>query len=259
MDILTPIINQFMDNGTSTILQLATNVFNSNDPKQIIKYSFLICGFLFFVGGWDITSIVVIIVVFLIFVLLIKMNGGITKLLPDKANKINDIINKTIPKLIPEFPHLDEYKDVQPILDKFKGNIQELTNYILELKNNLNDPSFLKLLASLIILIKSYISEVGKLLIGIKQQLSTSNPYQDFQNIKNIQTNLFKELDSLYFKLDPASDKKTHEILDTIKETIRAMNNKLEDWINEDFESNTASNKSPVLSDDYPIPYNDNK
>lgn len=247
MDIIN---DDFINKGSGLVMAL----FNSKNPNEIIKYSFLIIGFLFFVQGWDLTNIIIIVIIFLVLMLVAKTKN-IT--LDDTITpKIKNIINKTASRLIPEI-HIDESinKNIQTNVDKFKEEINKLTSYIIDLKNTFSDPSFLKILASIILHIKSYITEIGKIVSGIKNNLATSQPHLDFQNVKHIQNTLFEELDSLYFKLDISSDNKTHELLTNIKNIVKQITKQVQEYINEDFENNPNSNKGQVINDDEPQPF----
>ena len=231
-----------------TLFKIILQLVRSKNPNELIKYSFLIVGFFYFIEGWDLTNIIIIVVVLLALLFILKSE----LVLP--AN-VSSSVNKILDNIIPENTEQELKDNIPDIIPNLKDNIKNISIYLLELKKNNNDPAFIKILSSIIIKLKNYIEEIKKLIMAIENNEVNLYPNLSYQKIKDLENLLLEEIKSIYFKIDKNADEEINKLVDNIQNSINEMTQRIEAFIEKDYDVNINANKGPIYKSDEPQPF----
>jgi len=239
-------------------LDILTDIFS--DYSTLIKYSIISLLFFYFVEGWNFTRIFIFIIVLLgviVFMNYEKLNlnnlwnmnknNNMNKNIENTTGNIktifNPIINDTaITKTIPEIKMLPP-------------NLQAILYYTKDIRDEVKDPTYNKIINDLNVVIQQYVAQVDMLLEQARGIKEGSYLQMTYQNIKDIEKELYITIQALYFKVEVDQYMIVAVKLQAIEDAMNAIDEHLETLINADFKENPNCNKGYIYSSSFPSPF----
>lgn len=217
----------------------------SSDYNSLIKYAGAALIFFYFIEGWNLTRVLIYLLVLIgviIFMNYDNLRNHFAKSIPQKQ-EILPIA--TTPKII---EHIPEIKDL-PV------ELKELTRYITEIKEGVDDQSYARVINAIDILVISYNDQVAKLFDDFEAKRGFY--HLTVQNIKDIQRDLYEEIQSLYFKVETDQYMEVARRLQAIEAIMDKLDVRIEEIVNADFKANINCNKAAVNLVGTPTAYED--
>lgn len=215
----------------------------STDYNSLIKYAGIALIFFYFIEGWDLSRIAIYLLVLAGVIIFMNYGNGIKDLIPAKQEESLSVASK--PEIIDKMPEIKE----------LPKELKELTNYIKEIKDGVDDPSYARVINAIDILIVSYNGQVAKLFDDFEAKRGFY--HHTVQNIKDIQRDLYEEIQGLYFKVETDQYMEVAARLQAIESVMDKLDAKIEEIVNADFRADINCNKAAINLVGTPVAYDD--
>jgi hypothetical protein len=219
----------------------------SSDYNSLIKYAGIALIFFYFIEGWDLTRVLIYLLV--LAGVIIFMNYDALREYFIKANpnlvKADILPVASKPEIIEKLPEIKE----------LPKELKELTNYITEIKDGVDDPSYARVINAIDILIISYNGQVAKLFDDFEAKRGFY--HHTVQNIKDIQRDLYEEIQGLYFKVETDQYMEVAARLQAIENVMDKLDVRIEEIVNADFRADINCNKAAINLVGTPAAYED--
>jgi len=238
--------DKFLEKFLDLIKRITTN-YNS-----FIKYAFIALIFFYFVEDWQFTRVFTYLLVLAGVILF--MNYDIildyykhndlksSQPVSNPAASLEVVSNTNITQQIPEIKELPD-------------ELKNLTKYILEIKDGVDDPSYVRVINALDIHIISYNDQVAKLFDDFENKRGFY--HKTCENIRDIQRLIYEEIQGLYYKVETDQYIEVANRLQSIENIMDKLDVKIEAIINADFRTDINCNKAAINLVGTPRAYDD--
>jgi len=240
-------------------LDIFSDIFN--DYSTLIKYSIISLLFFYFVEGWNFTRIFIFIIVLfsvIIFMNYEKLNLNNLWDMNMSNIKINNKIENTTGNIKTIFSPIINDTTITKTIPEIKmllPNLQAILDYTKDIRDEVKDPTYNKIINDLNVVIQQYVSQVDILLEQARGIKEGSYLQMTYQNIKDIEKELYITIQALYFKVEVDQYMIVAVKLQAIEDAMKAIDEHLETLINADFKENPNCNKGYIYSSSFPSPF----
>ena len=206
--------------------------------NSLIKYAGIALIFFYFVENWQFSRILIYLLVLATVIIFMNADKFSHWMKPASNKPLEVAENPVITAKIPEIRELS-------------AELQQLNRYINEIKEGVDDPSYSLVISSIDVLFISYNNQVDKLFDDFKN--SRGFYHLTFQNIKDIEANIYEQIQALYYKVEADQYMEVAQRLHSIELIMEKIDGKMEQIINADFKANITCNKNMVSKLGVPI------
>jgi hypothetical protein len=217
----------------------------STDYNSLIKYAGAALIFFYFIEGWNLIRILIYLLVLICVIIFMNydnLQNHFAKLIPQKQETLPIATKPTITDKLPEIKELP-------------AELKELTRYIMEIKEGVDDPSYARVINAIDILVISYNDQVAKLFDDFEAKRGFY--HHTVQNIKDIQRDLYEEIQGLYFKVETDQYMEVASRLQAIEAIMDKLDVRIEEIVNADFKADINCNKATINLVGTPAAYED--
>lgn len=244
------------------IIDILINTLKSKTDKQILQYSFLIWGVLYFSQGFSINQALLISLLGGFIMWGLKediLNMSSTKTL-NKNISSSDIISKVSNKInnISNAENIlsnEQQKNLTMNLNHLKSSVKNIAKYLIMMRKRTKDSNYTDIIIEITKLISAMSQQID--LIVNSLNYDNSYPYLTYEKLKDIEKELLFQINALYFKNDENFDKDINDIITNLDNELKEVNKTIIDIINEDYKQNISSSKKIIDDINSPEPFNE--
>ena len=244
-------------------LQLILNfiykfLVNKKD-KDLLQYSFLLSGFLYFSQGYSLGQCLSIGIIF--GVILYGIKYDYLNLIPEKhknqkvllSDKVTSSLN---PEKISNNLNIDneKNKNLKINLISLKTSIKNIAKFLVNMRKITKDSGYTDIIIEITKLIKTLTQQIDMIIKNVNSD--NSYTYLSYEKLKDIEKEILFQVNSLYFKNDDNFDIKINELIKKLDDELKEMNKTIIDIVNNDYELNINSSKKIINDIDEPNAYN---
>ena len=212
---------------------------------EFIKYILIALVFFYFVEGWDYKRLIIFGGI-LIAVICYFNRDKLTK--PPVIVQEEQNISKPIEKIIKN----PVIKQKVPELSTFPEEVKRVVKYINKMRHMGKDESYKKLIFELTNLVKEYAEQIHLLF----QNVETGDyPHLTYQKVRDIEKEMSIQIQSLHFKVEVDQYIELAKLIDKVENEMEKINQRLESFVDEDYQKNPMLSKGPVALSQDPRPF----
>jgi hypothetical protein len=240
------------------ILDIIINNLKNKTDKQLLQYSFLVWGILYFSQGFSINQALLISI--FAGIIMWGLKEDILNLSNSSSNKISasDVITKMTNKVnIPTSSNNlsnEQQKNLSLNLNHLKSSVKNIAKYLIMMRKRTKDSNYTDIIIEVTKLISSMSHQIDLIINSLNNDYSYS--YLSYEKLKDIEKELVFQINALYFKNDENFDKEINEILTNLDNELKEINKTIIDIINEDYKQNISSSKKIIDDIDTPDSFN---
>lgn len=240
------------------ILDIIINNLKNKTDKQLLQYSFLVWGILYFSQGFSINQALLISI--FAGIIMWGLKEDILNLSNSSSNKISasDVITKMSNKVnIPTSSNNlsnEQQKNLSLNLNHLKSSVKNIAKYLIMMRKRTKDSNYTDIIIEVTKLISSMSHQIDLIINSLNNDYSYS--YLSYEKLKDIEKELVFQINALYFKNDENFDKEINEILTNLDNELKEINKTIIDIINEDYKKNISSSKKIIDDIDTPDSFN---
>ena len=227
--------------------------------KDLLQYSFLLSGFLYFSQGYSLGQCLSIGIIF--GVILYGIKYDYLNLIPEK-NKNKDILlsDKVTSSLNPDKLtnnlNIDneQNKNLKLNLTSLRNSIKNIAEFLVNMRKITKDSGYTDIIIEITKLIQTLTQQIDIIIKNINSD--NSYTYLSYEKLKDIEKEILFQVNSLYFKNDENFDIKINELIKKLDDELKEMNKTIIDIVNNDYELNINSSKKIINDIDEPNAYN---
>ena len=227
--------------------------------KDLLQYSFLLSGFLYFSQGYSLGQCLSIGIIF--GVILYGIKYDYLNLIPEK-NKNKDILlsDKVTSSLNPDKLtnnlNIDneQNKNLKLNLTSLRNSIKNIAKFLVNMRKITKDSGYTDIIIEITKLIQTFTQQIDIIIKNINSD--NSYTYLSYEKLKDIEKEILFQVNSLYFKNDENFDIKINELIKKLDDELKEMNKTIIDIVNNDYELNINSSKKIINDIDEPNAYN---
>lgn len=213
--------------------------------SQLIKYIIIALVFFYFMEGWDFRRLIVFGSILIAVICYFNKNKLIN---PPSIVKEEEAVSKPIQKVISN-PII---KMKVPELSTFPDEVNNVVKFISKMSHMCKDESYKRIIIELTKLVKEYARQVRILFKNVK----TGNyPHLTYQKVLDIEKEMSVQIQSLHFKVDVDKYNGLSKLIKGVEGEMEKINNRLEEFIDEDYKKNPMLGKGPAISSQDPRPF----
>ena len=227
--------------------------------KDLLQYSFLISGFLYFSQGYSLGQCLSIGIIF--GVILYGIKYDYLNLIPEKHKNqdilISDKVTSSLnPDKITNNLNIDneQNKNLKLNLTSLKTSIKNIAKFLVNMRKITKDSGYTDIIIEITKLIQTLTQQIDMIIKNINSD--NSYTYLSYEKLKDIEKEILFQINSLYFKNDENFDIKINELIKKLDDELKEMNKTIIDIVNNDYESNINSSKKIINDIDEPNAYN---
>lgn len=227
--------------------------------KDLLQYSFLISGFLYFSQGYNLGQCLSIGIIFGIILYGIKYDY--LNLIPEKHKNqdilISDKVTSSLnPDKITNNLNIDneQNKNLKLNLTSLKTSIKNIAKFLVNMRKITKDSGYTDIIIEITKLIQTLTQQIDMIIKNINSD--NSYTYLSYEKLKDIEKEILFQINSLYFKNDENFDIKINELIKNLDDELKEMNKTIIDIVNNDYELNINSSKKIINDIDEPNAYN---
>lgn len=241
------------------ILTFIYNFLVNKKDKDLLQYSFLLSGFLYFSQGYSLGQCLSIGIIF--GVILYGIKYDYLNLIPEK-NKNQDILisdkvaSSLNPDKITNNLNIDnkQNKNLKLNLTSLKTSIKNIAKFLVNMRKITKDSCYTDIIIEITKLIQTLTQQIDIIIKNINSD--NSYTYLSYQKLKDIEKEILFQVNSLYFKNDENFDIKINELIKKLDDELKEMNKTIIDIVNNDYKLNINSSKKIINDIDEPNAYN---
>lgn len=241
------------------ILTFIYNFLVNKKDKDLLQYSFLLSGFLYFSQGYSLGQCLSIGMIF--GVILYGIKYDYLNLIPEK-NKNQDILisdkvaSSLNPDKITNNLNIDnkQNKNLKLNLTSLKTSIKNIAKFLVNMRKITKDSCYTDIIIEITKLIQTLTQQIDIIIKNINSD--NSYTYLSYQKLKDIEKEILFQVNSLYFKNDENFDIKINELIKKLDDELKEMNKTIIDIVNNDYKLNINSSKKIINDIDEPNAYN---
>lgn len=241
------------------ILDIIINNLKSKTDKQLLQYSFLVWGILYFSQGFSINQALLISI--FAGIIMWGLREDILNLANSSSNNkisASDVITKMSNKVnIPTSSNNlsnEQQKNLSLNLNHLKSSVKNIAKYLIMMRKRTKDSNYTDIIIEVTKLISSMSKQIDLIIKSLNDDYSYS--YLSYEKLKDIEKELVFQINALYFKNDENFDKEINEILTNLDNELKEINKTIIDIINEDYKQNISSSKKIIDDIDTPDSFN---
>lgn len=241
------------------ILDIIINNLKSKTDKQLLQYSFLVWGILYFSQGFSINQ--ALIISLFAGIIMWGLREDILNLANSSSNSkitASDVITKMSNKVnIPTSSNNlsnEQQKTLSLNLNHLKSNVKNIAKYLIMMRKRTKDSNYTDIIIEVTKLISAMSKQIDLIIKSLNDDYSYS--YLSYEKLKDIEKELVFQINALYFKNDENFDKEINEILTNLDNELKEINKTIIDIINEDYKQNISSSKKIIDDIDTPNSFN---
>lgn len=227
--------------------------------KDLLQYSFLLSGFLYFSQGYSLGQCLSIGIIF--GVILYGIKYDYLNLIPEK-NKNKDILlsDKVTSSLNPDKLtnnlNIDneQNKNLKLNLTSLRNSIKNIAEFLVNMRKITKDSGYTDIIIEITKLIQTLTQQIDIIIKNINSD--NSYTYLSYEKLKDIEKEILFQVNSLYFKNDENFDIKINELIKKLDDELKEMNKTIIDIVNNDYKLNINSSKKIINDIDEPNAYN---
>lgn len=241
------------------ILDIIINNLKSKTDKQLLQYSFLVWGILYFSQGFSINQ--ALIISLFAGIIMWGLREDILNLANSSSNSkiaASDVITKMSNKvnILTSSNNLsnEQQKTLSLNLNHLKSNVKNIAKYLIMMRKRTKDSNYTDIIIEVTKLISAMSKQIDLIIKSLNDDYSYS--YLSYEKLKDIEKELVFQINALYFKNDENFDKEINKILTNLDNELKEINKTIIDIINEDYKQNISSSKKIIDDIDTPNSFN---
>lgn len=240
------------------ILDIIINNLKSKTDKQLLQYSFLVWGVLYFSQGFSINQ--ALLLSLFAGIIMWGLREDILDLKNNSNNKISasDVISKMSNKVNVSSTSNnlsnEQQKSLSLNLNHLKSSVKNIAKYLIKMRKRTKDSNYTDIIIEVTKLISAMSHQIDLIIKSLNDDYSYS--YLSYEKLKDIEKELVFQINALYFKNDENFDKEINEILTNLDNELKEINKTMIDIINEDYKTDITSSKKQIDNIDTPNSFN---